>query len=164
MIKPAQYVPEYDVAGSQFDLDLQLGRQGEALTKSFLAAMAAGTFEVKTDRYRNGRMIVETEHLPIRQLNCAFPKWELSGINTTKATFWVYVYTLNGAFVVIDVSRLKRYLRANPKTFNWDTKREFGNKTNNPSRGWLLEPEQVMDLMTNAEYDGPTALHPTATI
>jgi hypothetical protein len=164
MIKPAQYVPEYDVIGPNFQTDLEYGQHGEALTRGFLAALSAGTFEVKTDRYRNGRMIVETEHLPNRQLNCAFPKWELSGINTTKATFWVYVYTLNGAFVIIDVARLKRYLRANPKQFNWDTKRQFGNKTDNPARGWLLEPEQVIDLMTNAAYDGPTSLHPTATI
>jgi len=90
--------------------------------------------------------------------------WQLSGINTTKATWWVYVYTLNGAFVIIDVQRLKRYLRRNPSLFNWETKRTFGNKTNNPARGWLLEPSQVIDLMTNPAYDGPTALHPSHTV
>lgn len=164
MIRPAKFVKEYDLVGPDFQADLEYGQHGETLTRAFLGAMSAGTFEVKTDRYRNGRMIIETEQLPNRQLNCAFPQWELSGINTTTAAWWVYVYTLNGAFVIIDVKRLKRYLRANPQQFNWDTKREFGNKTDNPARGWLLEPAQVMDLMTNSKYDGPTALHPAATI
>jgi len=162
MIRRAEYVPEYDIPPTQFALDKEYGQQGEALTRSFLAAIGSGSFEVKTDRYRNGRMIIETEHLPAQDAKTN--NWQLSGINTTKATWWVYVYTLNGAFVIIDVQRLKRYLRRNPSLFNWETKRTFGTKTNNPARGWLLEPSQVIDLMTNAAYDGPTALHPSHTV
>lgn len=162
MIRPARYVPEYDIPKQQFSQDLEYGQQGESLARSFLASMSSGAFEVKTDRYRNGRMIVETEQLPAQDAKTE--NWQLSGINTTKATWWVYVYTLNGAFVIIDVQRLKRYLRRNPSLFNWETKRTFGNKTNNPARGWLLEPQQVMDLMTNPLYDGPTALHPSHTL
>ena len=84
----------WDIPATQqynFKNDLQYGKKGEQITKDFLEAISTGSFEVKTDRYRNGRMVVETEQNP-RDTG-----WKPSGLNVTLATWWVYIYTLDGS-------------------------------------------------------------------
>lgn len=140
------YRPEYDIPAPNFSADLQFGETGEQLVRDFMAQLALGALEVKTDRWRNGRMVIETQQLTDYG-------WRASGINLTTATWWVYQYHLHGAFTVVAVERLKRYLRANSETL---TKREFGSRGDKLTRGYLLTPQQVTDLLTNPNYDKET--------
>jgi hypothetical protein len=126
-----------------FSDDLKFGKKGEELTRDFLQSIADGSFEVKTDRYRNGRMVVETEQNPRKT------GWKPSGINVTEASWWVYIYCLDGAMIAVSVDRLKRYISRLPKS----RLKNFAWNSNNPSRGFLLVPEEVMDMMINPEYD-----------
>lgn len=150
---------DYDIPAKKFNFhdDLKFGHKGEALVTEFLSAMEAGAFEVKTDRYRNGKMVLEMEHNPrLRKDADGKAVWEKSGLNVTKAMWWVYVLTLNGsegAFHIISVPRLKRYLKLNPDKYNRKTMQNFAVRSGNPSRGFLLLPEDVLDVMTNPNYD-----------
>jgi hypothetical protein len=139
---------DFDLPARKFDFrkDLEFGHKGEKLVSDFLDAMESGAFEVKTDRYRNGRMVIEMEQNPRRSGN-----WIASGIQVTKAQWWVYVFTLDGAFIMVSVDRMKRYI-AQRQLSSKDYK-EFARGSQNPSRGFLLEPADVADLMTSPDYD-----------
>jgi hypothetical protein len=147
---------DWDIPASNFNFkkDLQYGQQGEKFVQSFLDSLSGGAFEVKTDRYRNGRMAVEVEQNPYRKTDEeGVQVWKPSGINVTKARWWVYVYTLDGkegAFAVISVKRLKKYIKKNKKNLKM---MDFAKRSSNPARGWIIEPEQVMDMMYNELYD-----------
>lgn len=150
---------DYDIPAKRFNFheDLKFGKKGEALVESFLEALEAGSFEVKTDRYRNGRMVLEIEHNPRKRKDeNGKPVWEPSGLSVTKATWWVYVFTLNGtegAFVILSVPRIKRFLEANPERFKRSKMTDFARQSSNPSKGYLLEPEDVLDILINPAYD-----------
>lgn len=145
----------YDIPGKQFNFqkDLEYGLQGESLVGGFLEAISNGDFEVKSDRYRNGRMVVETNQNP-RAANDenGHPIWVLSGINVTMAKWWVYIYAPEGAFVVVDVSRLKRFLRLNSDKYCEERKINLGG-ADNPAKGFLIYPEDVMDMLYSRDYD-----------
>lgn len=146
---------EFDIPQRTFDFknDLAYGLDGENLVSGFLDALQSGSFEVKSDRYRNGRMVIETNQNPRGRIDSNGERvWVESGINITTAKWWVYIYSPNGAFVVVDVQRLKNYLRSNKGKFNHSTKRDFGG-SDNPARGFLLMPEDVVDMLTNSAYD-----------
>lgn len=139
---------DYDIPQPNFLRDLAFGEAGENIIREFLNDLSAGSFEIKTDRYRNGRMAVETQQDPGARGN-----WIDSGINVTKAKWWVYQYNLDGAFHIVSVDRLKRYLRMNSNKFNDNTKRIFAAGSENPAKGFLLYPDHVIDMLTNKEYD-----------
>jgi hypothetical protein len=148
-------VAEFDIPARKFDFkkDLAYGQQGESLVSTFLDDLEDGSFEVKSDRYRNGRMVVETDQNPrgYRDVN-GVQVWNKSGINITTAKWWVYIFSPEGAFIVVSVSRLKRYLRAFPERFNSSNKINLGG-ADNPAKGFLLMPEDVQDMMINPRYD-----------
>lgn len=141
---------DFDLPARKFDFrkDLAYGQKGEKLVTDFLDAMESGSFEVKTDRYRNGRMVIEMEQNPRRSGD-----WKPSGLQVTQAKWWVYVFTLDGAFVMVSVPRIKRYIQQRQLTSK-DYK-EFARGSQNPSRGFLLEAPEVVDLMTSPDYDEP---------
>ena len=147
------YNPDFDIpppsTPRQFvwEKDLQYGHIGEELVRSMLDALANGSFEIKTDRYRNGNMVIETDQNP------GLNGWKKSGINATKAEWWVYVYALDGGMTIVHVKRLKRYLRLNKHLFNEETKRNFAEGSDNPARGFILKPRHVMDMLINKKYD-----------
>jgi hypothetical protein len=99
---------------------------------------------VKTDRYRNGRMVVEVEQNPRNR------GWKPSGLMVTEAKWWVYQYNLDGAFTIVSVDRLKRYIGLNASSMEMKL---FGTKGDNVARGYLLMPENVTDLLINPDYD-----------
>jgi hypothetical protein len=147
------YNPEFDIAPPStprqfvWEKDLQYGHIGEELVRSMLDALANGSFEIKTDRYRNGNMVIETDQNP------GLKGWKKSGINVTKAEWWVYVYALDGGMTIVHVERLKRYLRLNKHLFNEETKRNFAEGSDNPAKGFILKPRHVMDMLINKKYD-----------
>lgn len=147
----------YDIPGKKFDFasDLSFGLEGEELIKGFLDSLSGGDFEVKSDRYRNGRMVIETQQNPkgAKDSNGALV-WVNSGINVTLAKWWVYIYTPEEAFLVVSVARMKRFLRANNHKYNEQTKVDFGG-ADNPARGFLVYPEEVLQILINPQYDKP---------
>ena len=137
---------EYDIPPN-FAADLRHGEQGEQIVSEFLKSIITGSIEVKTDRYRNGRIAIETDQNPRNE------GWKKSGINVTTATWWVYQYHLDGAFLTVKTERLKRYMRAHPERFNEKTKQNFAPKSDNPAKGFILEQHEVLDMMLNPKYD-----------
>ena len=147
------YRREYDINTYDFARDLAYGEQSEAEIKKFLQAILKGTIEVKSDRYRNGKMVIETQQHRRNQARSDTSFWYDSGINVTTADWWVYVFVPGSSFVIVSIPRLKRFLRANMHKYNDKTKRIFAQTSDNPSRGWLLSPTEVMDLLINTDYD-----------
>ncbi len=137
------YNPEHDIIGPNFQQDLEYGEEGEQIVQGFLAALSDGSFEVKRDRYRNGRMVVETEQSPQHR------GWQPSGLKTTKAAWWVYLFS-NDGFVIVSTDRLKKFIIHN---FTVEDKRMFAVDSDNPAKGYLLLEKHVQDLLTNPEYD-----------
>lgn len=137
------YNPDHDLIGPDFKKDLEYGEEGELIIHGFLAALSDGSFEVKRDRYRNGRMVVETEQSPRHE------GWKPSGLKTTKAAWWVYIFSDDG-FVIVSTDRLKKFVKTN---FSTDDKRIFAAGSDNPAKGYLLMEHHVQDLLTNPEYD-----------
>lgn len=132
------YEPRFD-----FRVDLAYGHEGESNLLSFITSLQASKVEVKADRYRNGRMVVETAQKP------AGGDWKPSGINVTEAEWWAYRFAPD-SFILVSVPRLKRYLRANRDTLE---KRSLASDGDNPAQGFLLYPHHVQDMMTNELYD-----------
>ena len=139
-MKVTGYNPAYD-----FQIDLAFGQIGETQLIQFFQAVQNGKVEVKSDRYRNGRMAIETQQKPLGG------SWKDSGINTTEAEWWAYRLAPE-SFVFVSVARLKRYLRTHKNRLE---KRDFACDSINPSRGFLLYPEDVQDMQTNKAYDTP---------
>lgn len=132
------YHPSHD-----FAVDLAYGRAGEAELIEFFDAVQGSKIEVKSDRYRNGRMAIETQQRPNGS------DWQDSGINTTYADWWAYRFG-TGAFIVVAIPRLKKYLQLNRGHL---AKRDFAMNSDNPARGFVLMPEQVTDLIRAERYD-----------
>jgi hypothetical protein len=150
------YKKEFDIDNNSFNFasDLAFGESGEDFVKKFYHSVIQGSAEIKTDRYRNGRMVVETNQNPQNAVDEKGAQiWKLSGINVTTAQWWIYVYAIEQSMVVISVERLKKYLRLNRETFNDKTKVVFAKNSDNPAKGFLIEPRQVMDMMYNEKYD-----------
>jgi hypothetical protein len=97
-----------------FDLDFTRGQVGEKLVGSFLESLEGGTIEVKTD-YRiaeTGNVYVETWQY---RLPGAVDKKQ-SGINTTKADYWVFASPQANGFICIATEALRSLLRdTNPR-------------------------------------------------
>jgi hypothetical protein len=129
-----------------FQDDLKFGKLGEQVTRDFIESIVNGSFEIKTDRYRNGRMVVETHQNPREK------GWKPSGINVTQAKWWVYVYCLDGAFIVVDTNRLRRFIETLPGS----RMRMFAERSSNPSRGYLLKPDEVMHMLIDPSFDDET--------
>jgi hypothetical protein len=115
-----------------FDIDFRRGLIGEDLHKEFLY----GTHEIKTD-YRTaetGNFYVET-----RQQN-ASSEW-LSGINATKADFWVQASPLGHGGIYIRTSVFKEMLRTvNPP----ETRQPILSDATNSSTGRLVRLDDLL--------------------
>lgn len=122
--------------------DLAVGKMGEMIFMNFLECLDNELFEVKFDQYRNGRMVVEVEQNPRGN------GWKPSGLMVTKAKWWIYVLSPE-SFIAVEVERLKRYLEVN----NQMEKKTFAAYSENPTRGFLLMPEDVSKLLSSDLYD-----------
>ena len=140
----SKYEPAYDGTTPNFAEDLAFGQQGEQTITDFLQALSNSKYEVKYDRYRNGRMVIETHQNPNNT------GWKHSGINVTQAEWWVYLYSLS-SFTVISVPRLKKYLRINQ--YGDNQRRTFAPNTENPTKGFLIMETEIIKMMTAPEYD-----------
>lgn len=132
------YHPQFD-----FEVDLAYGKAAEAEAQAFVDDLRGAAVEVKADRYRNGKMVVETQQRP------AGKDWQHSGINVTTARWWAYRLA-PGSFLLVEVERLRRYLRAHKAELQ---KVNCAADGDNPTMGFLLSHEQVRAMMTGINYD-----------
>jgi hypothetical protein len=128
-----------------FDKDLKYGQLGEKKIRKMLESLVEGSFEVKSDRYRNGNMAVEMRQNPRR---CG--RWIPSGLAVTEAKWWVYVFSMDGGFIIVSTDRLKRYIRINSDILE---ARDFARSSDNPAWGYLLRPNEVAELLYDKKYD-----------
>ena len=118
---------------SDFDLDLSVGHDGEALVQSLLTG--GKTIEVKTDlRWKDtGNLYIETVCWSHNN-----NEWYPSGLSSTKAKYWAFV--LEGAIfmVLTDTLRKAVTLWGHPITCNIPP---------NPSKGYLIKPERIFQVI-----------------
>jgi len=115
---------------SDWDLDLRDGEVGESVIADLLSI---DTVEVKTDRRWK-----ETGNLYIEE-SCfqqSTQSWIASGIIASKATHWAFL--LEDSALIVPKSKVIRNMR------------KFGKATGtniqpNPSRGYLITPQQLID-------------------
>ena len=78
-----------------FDIDAEVGRQGELWILSIRKALQEGRVEVKTDE-----MASRTQNIYIEDQCCRRDGWQPSGIATTEADAWVHVL-VSGKFAFL---------------------------------------------------------------
>ena len=117
-------------------------KSGEDLFEEFIKSLDDADFEIKRDMYRNGRMVVEMEQKPKDK------DWKPSGLAVTKAKWWIYLFS-DDAFVAVEVARLNKYLEIN----NNIPLKTFAPYSANPTKGYLLMPEDVNLLLSSELYD-----------
>lgn len=90
------------VTGRQpdFDIDFRYGHEGERWTEGFIEQLQRGTIEVKRKSRIDDQFYVEYECF--RQ-----DRWQPSGIQTTKAEFWVFLIHDSGMAFVVETRLLR---------------------------------------------------------
>lgn len=102
-----------------FDIDYRRGLVGEELVGTFLQALAGSLIEVKTDyrAHETGNVYLETHQKSPRG------EWYKSGINATKADWFVYAGPSASGFMVLKTNRLLELAKDKPKV-NVNTENE----------------------------------------
>ena len=123
---------------SNWDLDLRDGLAGESRIADLLSL---DTVEVKTDRrwYQTGNVYIETE--------CWYQSsqtWEPSGIRVSKATHWAFV--LEDTVLIVPLGRLIEVVWNEGKPIEC-------NIPPNPSRGYLIKPNVMLELLRTVFQD-----------
>lgn len=122
-----------------FDIDFTRGKVGENLVGSFLEALEGGTIEVKTD-YRvteTGNVYVETWQYRLPGATDKKP----SGINTTKADYWVFASPTGDGFICIATTALRRLLRdTNPR----EVRQPVSGQNTNASIGRVVPVRDIL--------------------
>ena len=65
-----------------------------------------------------------------------------------EADWWIYIFSPS-AFAAFEVARMKKYIEINKDM----ELKEFAKYSENPSRGYLLYPEDVSKLLSSDLYD-----------
>lgn len=118
---------------SDFDLDLAVGHQGEELVQQLLTG--GTTIEVKTDlRWKEtGNLYIETVCWSHNNEN-----WYLSGLSSTKASYWAFV--LEGTTLLVPTEVLKQVVTARGRAITC-------NIPPNPSKGYLIKVEDIINSL-----------------
>jgi len=123
-----------------FDHDYTTGKIGENLVDSFLACLAGGTIETKTERKTKitGNHYVETWKYRKHDASDKVP----SGINITTADYWAIASDDGLGFVVISVKGLKELLEENRHIYT-ETHQPNANANSAASIGRLVPMEDI---------------------
>ena len=119
------------MALSDFDLDLSVGHEGEALVQELLTG--GQTVEVKRDlRWKEtGNVYIETVCWSHNK-----SEWYPSGLSTSKAAYWAFVLETNVFLVPTDI--LKQTVTTRGRAINC-------NIQPNPSKGYLIKIEDIIN-------------------
>jgi len=118
---------------SDFDLDLSVGHEGEALVQELLTG--GQTVEVKRDlRWKEtGNVYIETVCWSHNK-----GEWYPSGLSTSKAAYWAFVLETNVFLVPTDL--LKQTVATRGRAINC-------NIQPNPSKGYLIKIEDILNTI-----------------
>lgn len=121
------------MALSDFDLDLSVGHEGEALVQELLTG--GQTVEVKRDlRWKEtGNVYIETVCWSHNK-----SEWYPSGLSTSKAAYWAFVLEMNVFLVPTDL--LKQTVATRGRAINC-------NIQPNPSKGYLIKIEDILNTI-----------------
>lgn len=121
------------MALSDFDLDLSVGHEGEALVQELLTG--GQTVEVKRDlRWKEtGNVYIETVCWSHNK-----SEWYPSGLSTSKAAYWAFVLETNVFLVPTDL--LKQTVATRGRAINC-------NIQPNPSKGYLIKIEDILNTI-----------------
>lgn len=121
---------------SDFDLDFSKGLEGENLVAALLNG--GKTVEVKRDMkwHSTGNLYIEV------QCKSRAGNWYNSGLAASKADF--YAFVLEGAVLLVPTDTLKR-VASRGKRITCDIEP-------NPSRGYLITVEQLLEEVKNSAY------------
>jgi hypothetical protein len=111
----------------RFDIDLEVGKQGEVFVAKIIDSIASGRHEVKTDEKAlvTGNVYLEAK---CRYRN----EWRPSGISVTEADIWCHV--IGEAVIIAPVYRVKEIVR-----HYWDTSfRKHMPRGSHPTIGIVL--------------------------
>lgn len=124
------------MALSDFDLDLSVGHEGEALVKELLTN--GQTVEVKRDlRWKEtGNVYIETVCWSHNN-----SEWYPSGLSTTKAAYWAFVLEAN--VFIVPTETLKQVVTTRGRAINC-------NIQPNPSKGYLIKIEDIINTVRNS--------------
>lgn len=129
----------------RFDIDYEVGRQGELWVASIRDALRTERAEVKTDVRASvtGNVYVEYE--------CRHRgKWKPSGIATNESPVYVFVLAARSLALVVDTEALKREAR---RAYNAGRLAEC-KKGSHPTRGVLIPVQKlVADLLHSAQKE-----------
>ena len=116
-----------------FTIDLEHGELAERVAAQLLCTQSV---EVKAKRYDDSIYYVEYEQNPHGRGD-----WFPSGIKTTKATHWAFIYCENSVGVVVHVDVLREAGRAAAKVkTNWKH-----TSSDNPTNGIMVSLQQILD-------------------
>lgn len=128
----------YDPSLSRFDLDKKRGATAELWVDDIRKALAeeSATIEVKRDAWfpKTGRLYIETE---CRWRDGA---WHPSGINTTEADLWFFVFGAHPGGLVVATKWLKCAVVIARKYRN-EASCDYGD---NPTRGVYVYPNHIL--------------------
>jgi hypothetical protein len=118
------------VKDSNWDLDLRAGLEGESLVADLLSL---DTIEVKTDRKwkTTGNLYIETQCYYV-----ATQEWKDSGLSVTKADYWGFV--MEKSVLMVQTDTLKKAVALWGKPISCDMEP-------NPSRGYLITPNEILE-------------------
>jgi hypothetical protein len=121
-----------------FDLDLRFGQKGEGIVQDLLLGTIQQTVEVKTDRrwQDTGNVFIETECWSLR-----LQKFVPSGIMTSESQYYALLLPVGEKrplMVYFPTSLIKKVIAERGKEIeqNW---------SDNPSKGYLIKPEDVLE-------------------
>lgn len=122
---------------SDWDLDLRAGEAGESLLADLLSI---DTVEVKTDRRwkDTGNLYIETTCYYV-----ATQQWKDSGIMVSKATHWAFI--LENSVLIIEKDKLQKAVLEWGKPIHCDIEP-------NPSRGYLITPNELLEYVRRSVY------------
>jgi hypothetical protein len=129
----------YDPRLSHFDLDLKRGVQGELFVYNIreMFGKGAGSIEVKTD-YR----FLETRRFYIEYACCGRDgKWRRSGLVTSKATFWAFVFGEWPGMFIVDTEWVRRAASLAWRNPEYRVACEYGG---NPTQGVVVTIEHFI--------------------
>ena len=119
---------------SRYDFTIDV-EHGETAERAAARILNVESVEVKAKRYDDSTYYVEYHQNP-RNVGEWFP----SGISTTEATHWVFIYCENEVALTVTVDVLKEAGRA--AYADPTTRREIGG--DNPTRGILVSLDQIL--------------------
>jgi hypothetical protein len=117
---------------SDWDIDLRDGEVGESLVADLLHI---DTVEVKTDRRWKETGNIYIEESCFQQ---STQEWQASGVLISKATHWAFV--LEDSVMIVPRAKLIHIARKYGKATGT-------NLQPNPSRGYLIRPEQLLEAI-----------------